>query len=379
MTVKKRRGFWRYTFNEGGGRFWGTFNGKKGMPIAHDEVEAKYHERCIRMQIRAGTYRKNLVQEDGGRGKAPEGFEQFFDTVFMGYSKEHKIDWQHDHFRGEVLKQFFRGSTFSEITPMRVVAYINERLQSTTKRKRTRSPVTVHHEVCLLRSVFNMAIAEGVAKMNPCSSIPRSVKKKLPAQNKRNRFLAKEDEPLLLAQFTGRRSHLAPLVKFGIETGLRKSEVCALEVEHLNLSDVSRFFKIAGKTIEVKPNELIVVRSKNGKARTIPLSDAARRIAQDQIADVTNRKYLFTNGKSGTMISEIKRAFTGAVRDAGLEDFRFHDLRHTFATRLAAAGVHPWTIRDLLGHSSTGMTEGYTHTSHETRRSAIEAMSRLAA
>ncbi len=63
-----------------------------------------------------------------------------------------------------------------------------------------------------------------------------------------------------------------------------------------------------------------------------------------------------------------------AVTDAGLEDFRFHDLRHTFAPRLNAAGADPYTIRDLLGHSSTTMTENYTHTSSETRRKAIEAM-----
>ena len=66
----------------------------------------------------------------------------------------------------------------------------------------------------------------------------------------------------------------------------------------------------------------------------------------------------------------------GAVRDAGLDDFRFHDLRHTFATRLNESGADPYTIRDLLGHSSTTMTENYTHTSHETRQRAIEAMSR---
>jgi integrase len=76
------------------------------------------------------------------------------------------------------------------------------------------------------------------------------------------------------------------------------------------------------------------------------------------------------------MISEIKTAFTGAVRDAGLEDFRFHDLRHTFATRLNESGVDPYTIRDLLGHSTTTMTGDYTHTSPERRREAINAMSR---
>ena len=71
--------------------------------------------------------------------------------------------------------------------------------------------------------------------------------------------------------------------------------------------------------------------------------------------------------------TEIKTGFTAAVRDAGLEDFRYHDLRHAFATRLNEAGADLATIRDLLGHSSTKI---YTQTSLETRRRALEAMSR---
>ena len=75
------------------------------------------------------------------------------------------------------------------------------------------------------------------------------------------------------------------------------------------------------------------------------------------------------------MISEFKTAFTSAVSDAGLEDFRFHDLRHTFASRLNAAGADPFTIRDLLGHSTTTISADYTHTSFERRRQAIADMS----
>ena len=71
------------------------------------------------------------------------------------------------------------------------------------------------------------------------------------------------------------------------------------------------------------------------------------------------------------MITDIETGFTAAVRDAGLEDFRFHDLRHTFATRLNEAGADLATIRDLLGHSSIKMASDYTQASPETRRRAI--------
>ena len=257
---------------------------------------------------------------------------------------------------------------------MLVVGYINERLRSVSKRKRARSPVTVYKEVRLLSAVFNMAISEGSAKNNPCLSIPKSVRKKLPAWNKRDRFLSADEESRLFMQLSGRRSHLVPIVRFDLETGLRRAELCRLEVEHVNLSNVSRFIKINDKSIEVKPRELVVTRSKNGKARTIPLTARAQRIAALQMADATTKLYLFTSKRTGGMIVEIKRGFTNAVRDAGLEDFRFHDLRHTFATRLNEAGADPYTIRDLLGHSTTTMSADYTHSTSEGRRQAVDAM-----
>jgi integrase len=350
---------------ERGQRFYRTFNGQDGMPLAHTKAEARDFESAIRIQVRKGTYSKTGELKDFGR---------FFDEVFLHYAKAHKASWRHDEFRGEVLKAFFFGKKFSQITPMLVVSYINHRLQSLSKRKKLLNPVTVYKELRLLSSVFNMAMAEQIADRNPCLSIPRSVKKKLPARNKRDCVLGRDEEPLLFAQLVGRRSHLLAPVRFTVETGLRKSELCRLEVEHVNLGSLPKFFTIDNQKVALEPNQLLVVKSKNGKPRTLPLSAEARRIAEHQVSDFTNTKYLFTSIKGG-MITEIKTGFAGAVRDAGLEDFRFHDLRHTFSTRLNEGRADPFTVRDLLGHSTVTMSSDYTHSTAETRRLAIEGMS----
>jgi integrase len=352
---------------EQGRRYRGTFNGRDGLAFARTKQEARDCESEIRIQVRNGTFEKEVGLEDFGK---------FFDTVYMCYSKDHKSDWKHDQFRGEVLKTFFAGRKFWQITPMLVVGYINQRLESITKRNTSRSPVTIHKEVRLLSSIFKMAIAEGVASVNPCLSIPWSVKKKLPARNKRDRFLTEDEEKLLFAQLVGRRSHLAPIVRFDLETGLRRGELLRLEVEHVNLSSEPRVFKIDNKSVSVAPGELIVTKSKNGKPRTVPLTAQARRVAELQIADVTTGRYLFTNRRTGGIIAAIRNGFANAVRDAKLENFRFHDLRHTFATRLNEAGVDPFTIRDLLGHSATAITGDYTHTTSFGRRRAIEEVSK---
>jgi integrase len=372
MIREKRKGeeYFRFEFMEGGKRISGTLNGKKGLPVAASKQEARDRESEIRIkvrtQLRDGTFGREIGVED---------FGTFFDKVFLPYAREHKASWRHDEFRGDVLKEFFAGKTFGEITPMLIAQYISTRLKSTTKRKQLRNPTTVYKEVALASSVFTMAVREGVAQVNPCHAIPTAIKKKLPARNRRERFLTDDEERRLFAQFAGRRSHLFPVVRFQLETGLRKSEFCRLEVEHINLTSESRFFVIRGKRVEVKPGELLVTKSKNGKPRTIPLTSEARRIAEFQIADATTKKFLFTSRRTGGMISEFKTAFTSAVRDAGLEDFRFHDLRHSFASRLNAAGADPFIIRDLLGHSTTTMSADYTHTSFESRRQAIADLS----
>lgn len=367
MSIRKRGGFYSFEFMERGQRHRGTFNGQDGLAYARTKQDARDYEFEIRIQVRNGTYGKG--KEDG-----LEVFAKFFDCVYLPYAKENTADWKHAEFRGKVLKEFFAGKTFRQVTVMIMVGFINARLKSKTKRGTDRNPVTVYKEVALASAVFRMAVSEGVAESNPCEHLPAATRKKIWARNKRDRFLHADEEPKLFAQLKGRRAHLSSIVSFDLETGLRKSELCRLEVEHVNLSDEPRVFRINNKAISVEPGELLVTKSKNGKPRTIPLTIDAQRIAELQMADVTNKQYLFTSRRTGGMIAEIKTGFTAAVRDAGLEDFRFHDLRHTFATRLNAAGIDPFTIRDLLGHSATAITGDYTHTTSDGRRRAIRAL-----
>ncbi len=292
MIREKRKGekYFRFEFMEGGKRISGTLNGKKGLPFAASKQEARDRESEIRIKIRA-----QLLEGTFGREIGLEDFGTFFDKIFLPYAKEHKASWQHDEFRGEVLKRFFAGKRFAEITPMLLAQYVNVRLKTFSKRKALFDPSTIHKEVALASSIFNMAIREGVAESNPCPLIPTAIKKKLPARNKRERFLTDDEEMKLFAQFVGRRCHLFPVIRFVLDTGLRKTEFCRLEAGDINLSNESRFVTVKGMRIEVKPDELIVKKSKNGKPRTIPLTSEARRIAELQITDATTKKFLFTS------------------------------------------------------------------------------------
>lgn len=109
------------------------------------------------------------------------------------------------------IEKYFSGKRLSEITTMLVEKYINDRLATTTVRKTTlpggervnkrRSPTTVRKEVVLLSSIFNMAKQERLVTENPCDFIRKSVRKKIPARVKRNRYLTLEEESFALRGF----------------------------------------------------------------------------------------------------------------------------------------------------------------------------------
>src|SRR5215831_16591761 len=169
-----------------GTRYFGTLNGKNGVPLAASESHAKDIAGGIRQSVREGTYkRKGETTEKG----CTRNFAKFFDEVYLPYAKENKSSWKHDEFRGEALKEVFGERTLAEIKPLLVASFINHRLKTTTKRGTFRDPTTVHKEVQLLSSIFNMAIREGITEGNPCRNIPKATKEKIRPWNKRKRQL----------------------------------------------------------------------------------------------------------------------------------------------------------------------------------------------
>ena len=83
---------------------------------------------------------------------------------------------------------------------------------------------------------------------------------------------------------------------------------------------------------------------------------------------------MFANPDTGRPYTNVGKAFGAACREAGIQDLTFHDLRHTFASRLREAGVDAITRRDLLGHSSVEMSDDYTHSSAESRLRAVQSI-----
>ena len=112
--------------------------------------------------------------------------------------------------------------------------------------------------------------------------------------------------------------------------------------------------------------------TKNGERREIPI-DNTLTIMFNKIPRGFESKYVFA-GKNGDSYKSVKRSFSTALKKAGIHDFRFHDLRHTFASHLVMAGVDLTSVKELLGHKSLSMAMRYSHLSPSHKRKAINIL-----
>lgn len=155
-------------------------------------------------------------------------------------------------------------------------------------------------------------------------------------------------------------------------TGMRKGELFRLRREDLNFGHATVSRVVRGEVWDVRPGWLLIEESKNGRARVIPMSRRVRDILRRLCEDVTTGEYVFRSVRTGGRINDIKKGFAGACDEAGIDNFTFHDLRHTWSSRAAETGVPEHVRRDILGHTSGSMTGDYTHASPEEMERAME-------
>ena len=114
-------------------------------------------------------------------------------------------------------------------------------------------------------------------------------------------------------------------------------------------------------------------KTKSGERREIPINQTLR----DTLKGLVRRvgcPYVFYNPATGHQWQELRRSFARACRKAKIQDFRFHDLRHTFASQLVMAGVDLTTVSRLLGHASMTMTLRYSHLAPDHLRGAVDML-----
>jgi integrase len=220
-------------------------------------------------------------------------------------------------------------------------------------------PATILKDLGLLRRMFNIARKQWKWKMdNPVSDI------ELPKVNNcRVRYLDQDEQARLFEALDQiGEQWLKPFVTLAIETGLRLSNLCNLQWPEVNL-----FTKLITISAE---------KMKNRDNLGIPLTDVAYSTLRELQRVQSISHHVFHDNGEKLYYVKIQRAFRKALTLARIDNFHFHDLRHTFASKCVHAGIDLYAVQKLLGHKDGRMTQRYAHLSSDYLRDAISRLNK---
>jgi len=274
------------------------------------------------------------------------------------YLDDVELSHRSHHIKKAVLKHWQEHlgecKPLNEIGPLDVRRYVRQRQQL------GRKVATINHEVGILGAALSHARRRwGLPIGNPTEA------QRLPGQTQRLRYLERHEAERLIEAAESKKPILADFVKLALNTGCRKNELMHLRWRDL---DIKRGY------LDIRPEI-----SKTRKRRVLPMNQGARealqRIAARQAADQVKTEWVFAN-QAGERLVKFDELFRKALKLAAIQDFRIHDLRHTFASWLVSEGVDLIKVRDLLGHSSVTMTERYAHLMPNRLHDAVAVLDR---
>ncbi len=233
--------------------------------------------------------------------------------------------------------------SLADATPALIAEFRDELLQGSTHQSETRSPSTVNRYLAALSHCFTIAFKEwGWLEDSPM----RRVRKPQEAGG-RIRFLSDDERTSLLEKCKeSENPYLYTIVVLALSTGARLSEILTLKWHQVN----------------TERGVITLYETKNKEIRSLPLTGHALKLIKSlsKVRHIDSA-LLFPSIKDKKNPANIRWAWDKAVKDAKLENFRFHDLRHSAASYLAMNGATLAEISDVLGHKTLQMVKRYAH------------------
>jgi integrase len=257
-----------------------------------------------------------------------------------------KRSYQKDQMHCKRLIAQFGDKLLKDITPALVETYKQERLCAISCRSKPTKPATVNREITTFKTIFNKAIRNGKAERNPAQGV-----RQLKENNVRDRILSPDEYARLLAHC---QAHLKPIVKLAYHTAMRRGEILNLTWGQLDLKE--GFIKLAPE--DTKTNE----------GRLVPLSLELIEMFKVMPRGLPMTPVFIYHGHS---LAEIKRSFATACKRAEIEDFTFHDLRHTAINNWRLQGHDYFRIMAASGHKTLNVFKRYNTVNKEELRGLV--------
>ena len=369
------------------GRYTAGRNEETGKLI-YKSVLARTQAECKR-QLREAVWNREhkatpltgLAQETQGTS-APQmncqeyTVAQWLQTWYDLYAKQNireSTQIQYSYLMNQLVIPQIGEVPLSQLTGLRLqILYqdlrINGRVHSQKRASSGLSPKTVRSVHMFLHAALEQAVRAGIIAKNP------TMECKPPKLDRKEMKVIQPEQIGDYLQAAAERNVL-PLFFLELTTGLRRGELLALlwsdlDPQNRSVSVTKSVSRLNGKLVVSQPKT-------QHSIRTLIVPQQAVDLLIQEHSLHPNNPYLFPSPTTGTMYSPetVARIHKRILRDAGLEDCRFHDLRHTFATVALQNGVDIKTLSGMLGHYSSGFTlDTYTHVTRKMQEEAAEKM-----
>jgi integrase len=329
--------------------YWGSFTDASGARIRRSTGTANRRE----AEALEAKWKLEAHQAKQWGAEPSRTYDELM-LAYINVTKGVKRSAKRDATSLRNLTPFFTGRDLLTLKRSDIREYVQNRLADGV------SNATINRELCLLSAALNLARREWDW------DVPNNAEgMRLREPEGRVRSLTVEEAQRLIveAEKSQKSPHLANFIRLALNTGCRCNELLKLQWDRVDL----------------KANLILLGEqdTKTARRRSVPLNAEARaamlNLARFRATFCPASPWVFAH-KDGNRQAAVVKAFKRALRNAGIEDFRIHDLRHTCASWLVSAGQPLPAVRDLLGHSSVTMTERYAHLAPENVRAAVAAL-----
>lgn len=340
MGVYKRNKRWEVRLQIRGRKYY------RGVPEASTKAEAVLAEATIRREIYEARFGK------AGEEIGAHDFSDFARRFYLPHKKDivSALSYKHEFYKVNAICEHFKGKRLRDVSQLAVEAYRRKLLATITQRKRVMTPHVARQYVNTLSQILDYAIEVEMLGLNPCRKIKWA---RGSTVSQRERVLSAEEEGRLLPLLSGEVRAAALL---SLNTGMRRMSILRLHTSDVDFD-----------------GRVVTFIRKGGRRQTLPVNRTALAVLRELAAQATPEGFLFHN-RRGHNLSATNAPFQRAVRAAKLDDFHFHDLRHTFATRLRSH-TDAFTLRDVMGHAKVDTTDIYVTAGLEDMRRAVDALS----
>lgn len=335
-----------------------------------------------RAHIILGDAAKGVDPKAGASKKGGITVQDFIMNHYQPWAIEHRKVGAKSvkHIERCFIKKTFGQKPLTELTPSMIDQWRTQRL------KAGKSTETVNRDIATFKAAISKAVLWGLIDKHPLEKLKllksdRSSKIRYlttDEETKLRKFLIQRDNKFkegranankwrkkreyeLLPDLSGitYTDHMHPMILLSMNTGLRRGELFSLLWSNVNLER---------GTLTIEGSY-----AKSGKTRHIPLNSEAITVLKLWQGQTSNSGLVFCNN-NGVRFGSIKTSWRTIVNGAKIKNFRWHDLRHHFASRLVMAGVDLNTVRELLGHGDMLMTLRYAHLAPEHKALAVEKL-----